>query len=56
MKSPEFRITVTILLIVLAFLVGLFIGETRVLDNQKVTGNQESGYSVYFEGHEYKYY
>lgn len=56
MKSPEFRIMVTLCLLVLAFLVGLFIGEERVLNNQKVTGNHESGYSVYFDGHEYIYY
>ena len=39
---------------VVMFVMGLFIGERKVLNEQKVFSN-ESGYSVEFNGHEYLY-
>lgn len=42
------------ILIIVIFLAGLFIGERKVLNEQKIFSN-ESGYSVEFNGHEYLY-
>lgn len=43
-----------LMIAVVMFVMGLFIGERKVLNEQKISAN-ESGYSVEFNGHEYLY-
>lgn len=43
-----------LMIAVIMFVIGLFMGERKVLSEQKISAN-ESGYSVEFNGHEFLY-